>query len=67
MKFHHRANTKTNIPMSVSFYRDVLGLAAHQATDFLEFLLFFWAKDMAGFVLEIELRMRIAKLVVCLD
>jgi hypothetical protein len=67
MRFHHRANTKANIPVSVSFYRDVLGLAAHQASDFLESLLFFWGKDMAGFVVEIELRVCVAKLVVCLD
>ena len=47
--------------------RDVLRFAADEAADLSESLFFFHAERMVVFVVSIELRMRIAKLVICLD
>ena len=47
--------------------RDVFRFAADEAADLSKLLFFFRAESMVVFVFSIELRMRIAKLVICLD
>ena len=67
MKLRHRASVNPNIPASVNLFSDEFRWASDEAADLLEFLFFFRAESMVVFVFSIELRMRIAKLVICLD
>ncbi len=50
----------------MNLYRHKLRRTADQAADFLEFTFFLRTEMMAGVGLQVELRVRVAKLVICL-